>query len=184
MNIVDKATQYVALKYEGKHRTAMQIPYATHLFGVARILKSNGYNDTVVAAGLLHDILEDELVAEQELLSQFDEEIVALVKSLTEMPKTYSWQIRKEDVIARVKERSSDEMAILLAEKIHNIKSIYTEMLQFGDNIWNNFNAPKESQEWYYRSILDETKIYHPTATLVLPFEQAIDKLFGKVQLL
>ena len=92
MNIVDQATQFIALKYDGKRRTAMQIPYATHLFGVARILKNTGYRDTVVIAGLLHDILEDDFVTEQELRAQFGEEVLLLVKATTEMPKNYNWQ--------------------------------------------------------------------------------------------
>lgn len=181
MNIVDQATQFIALKYDGKRRTAMQIPYATHLFGVARILKNTGYRDTVVIAGLLHDILEDDFVTEQELRAQFGDEVLLLVKATTEMPKNYSWQLRKQCVIDSIEKKSPDELAILLAEKIHNMRSIIVELEQFGEGLWNNFNAPKEKQEWYYKSIIEQVETYHPNALLLPQLQQVVDKLFVKV---
>lgn len=181
MNLVDKATQFIALKYDGKRRTAMQIPYATHLFGVARILKNTGYSDFVVAAGLLHDILEDDYVTEQELHDQFGEEVLALVKATTEMPKAYAWQVRKQCVIDSIQQKSPEELAILLAEKIHNMRSIVVELEQFGKGLWDNFSAPKEQQEWYYRSIIEQVETYHPNALLLPQLQQAVEKLFVKV---
>ena len=181
MNLVDKATQFIALKYDGRRRTAMQIPYATHLFGVARILKNSGYQDSVVTAGLLHDILEDHLASEAELTELFGIDVLALVKATTEMPKSYSWQTRKEFVIASIKEKSPDELAILLAEKTHNVNSIFAELEQFGEGLWENFNAPKEQQEWYYRSIIEQVEENHPNAQLLPQLQQAVDKLFVKV---
>lgn len=181
MNLVDKATQLIALKYDGQRRTAMQIPYALHLFGVARMLKNNGYRDIVVTAGLLHDILEDNLASEAELIELFGPEVLALVKATTEMSKRYPWQTRKEYVIATIKDKSPDELAILLAEKIQNVKSIIAEIEQFGESLWENFNAPKERQEWYYRSIIKQVETYHPNALLLPQLQQAVDKLFVKV---
>lgn len=180
MNLVDQATQFIAQKYEGKHRTAMQIPYAAHLFGVARILKSEGYNETIVVAGLLHDILEDDIATEQEIEELFGLEVLSLVRSATELPKTYEWQLRKEDVIKRIGGKSEEELAILLAEKIYNMKSIVVEINQFGDSLWEKFNAPKEKQEWYYRSIVEETKKYHPQASLLPQLVQVMGELFVK----
>lgn len=182
MNIVDQATQFIALKYDGKRRTALQIPYATHLFGVARILKNNGYSETIVVGGLLHDILEDGLATEEELLGLYGDEVLSLVKATTELPKTVAWQPRKEDVIARIQHKTDEELAILLAEKIQNVKSIIIEIDQFGDSLWAKFNAPKEKQEWYYRSVLEETIKYHPHALLLPLFEQAINNLFVRVE--
>ena len=181
MNIVDQATQFVALKYDGKRRTAMQIPYATHLFGVARILKNTGYRDIVVTAGLLHDILEDNFATEPELRAHFGEDVLQLVKATTEMPKSEDWHIRKQYVINSIPKKSPDELAILLAEKIQNMRSIIVELEQFGEELWNNFNAPKEQQEWYYRSILEQVETYHPNALLLPQLQQVVEKLFAKV---
>ncbi|AWE06086.1 phosphohydrolase [Lysinibacillus sp. 2017] len=178
MNLVDQATQFIAQRYEGKHRTVMQIPYAAHLFGVARILKSEGYHEAIVTAGLLHDLLEDGIATEQEIEELFGQNVLLLVKSATELPKTYEWQLRKEEVIARIGEKSEDELAILLAEKIYNLRSIIVEINQFGDSLWTKFNAPKEKQEWYYRSIVEETMKYHPQARLLPQLVQVIDELF------
>ena len=55
MSLVDQATQYTARKHEGQYRPGLNIPYSTHLFGVARILKAANYEEDIVVAGLLHD---------------------------------------------------------------------------------------------------------------------------------
>ena len=45
MSLVDQATQYTVKKHEGQYRRGLNIPYSTHLFGVARIFKAIGYED-------------------------------------------------------------------------------------------------------------------------------------------
>ena len=115
-------------------------------------------------------------------LTLFGQEVVDLVIATTELPKSYPWQIRKENVIVRIKEKTQDEIAILLAEKIYNVRSIIVEEHQFGESIWQNFNASKEKQEWYYISIIEEVNLYHPDSLLLPQLQQAVDKLFVKVQ--
>ena len=79
MSLVVQATQYTVKKHEGQYRRGLNIPYSTHLFGVARILKAAGYADDIVVAGLLHDVLEDTDATAEEVCELFGENILALV---------------------------------------------------------------------------------------------------------
>ena len=182
MSLFDLATQFIAKKYDGVYRLGVVVPYTTHLYGVARLLKSVGYREEVVIAVLLHDCLEDEKATEEELQQHFGEEITELVKASTEPMKNVQWDERKQEVIDTIQYKSDEKLAIMLAEKIQNVRAITVEIAQFGERTWENFKAPKEKQEWYYRSIISEVKIYHPNAVLLHQLEQAVDKLFVRVE--
>lgn len=182
MNLFDFATQFIAKKYENVYRAGVVVPYTTHLFGVARILKNAGYRDEVVIAGLLHDCLEDGRATEQELHTYFHDEIAELVKASTEPDKNIIWDERKQEIIKTIQYKSDEQLAIMLAEKTHNVRAITVEVAQLGEQVWENLKAPKEKQEWYYRSIVEEVKIYHPNAALLGLLEPAVDKLFIRVE--
>ena len=67
-------------KHDGQYRKGTKIPYITHPFAVAMILKHHRYSDEVVAAGLLHDTLEDTDTTEQEILN-FSPYVLDLVRA-------------------------------------------------------------------------------------------------------
>ena len=71
---------------------------------------------------------------------------------------------------------------MLQSEKINNIKAITLEVSQVGEKMWDSFKAPKEKQEWYYRSIIEEVTIHHPNARLLDQLKNAVDKLFVRVE--
>ncbi len=41
------------------------------------------------------------------------------------------------------------------ADKLHNIRAILTDLRTHGDDIWKRFNAGREEQLWYYRSLAE-----------------------------
>ncbi|MER1986425.1 MAG: HD domain-containing protein [Solibacillus sp.] len=182
MNLFDFATQFIAEKYENVYRAGVVVPYTTHLFGVARLLKSAGYREEVVIAGLLHDCLEDGRADERELRTFFGDEIAKLVKVSTEPDKNIVWEQRKKEVLNTIQHKTDEQLAIVLAEKTHNVRAITVEVAQLGEQVWANLKAPKEKQEWYYRSIIEKVKIYHPNAVLLCQLEQAVEKLFIRVE--
>lgn len=182
MNLFDFATQFIAGKYDNVYRAGVVVPYTTHLFGVARLLKNAGYREEVVIAGLLHDCLEDGRADERELRIYFGEEIVEFVRASTEPEKNIAWEERKREIIKTIQHKTDEQLAIMLAEKTHNVRAITVEVKQLGEQVWQNFKAPKEKQEWYYRSIIEEVKIYHPNAALLCQLEQAVEKLFIRVE--
>jgi hypothetical protein len=50
---------------------------------------------------------------------------------------------------------SEEVLLIALADKIDNIQSIRRALEREGDELWVRFNRPKESQAWYYQSLVD-----------------------------
>ena len=182
MSLVDQATQYTVKKHEGQYRRGLNIPYSTHLFGVARILKAAGYEDDIVVAGLLHDVFEDTDATEQEVRELFGDTILALVKAVSEPDKSLNWEQRKQHMINQIKYLSENTLAIVLAEKIQNVRAIKYELSQLGEATWNHFNAGKDMQYWYYDNIIEQTKKYHPNAVLLPDLEYGVKQLFAPAE--
>lgn len=56
---LDRALQIADIVHAGAVRKGTEIPYIKHPVAVARILEDHGYDEDLVAAGLLHDTVED-----------------------------------------------------------------------------------------------------------------------------
>ena len=97
-------------------------PYANHLAEVANFLAiaTNGTDAELVAAGWLHDTLEDTETTTQELSSRFSDRVAALVVECTDdmsLTKAERWQRQVEDA----PKKSADAKLIKIADKISNI---------------------------------------------------------------
>ncbi len=79
-NLINRALKTAAKYHDGQTRKGTDVPYITHPIEVSRILQKHGMNEDVIAAGLLHDILEDTEMTEDELKEKFGTRILKLVK--------------------------------------------------------------------------------------------------------
>ncbi len=61
------------------------IPFFDHVYEVAYILAALGMDAKTITAGLLHDVLEDDLISKDELKKEFGEEITFLVHGVTKL---------------------------------------------------------------------------------------------------
>ncbi|MDO4740360.1 MAG: HD domain-containing protein, partial [Eubacteriales bacterium] len=85
--LVEKAYNYAAKAHEGQMRKSGQ-PYFTHPYRVAEILAGLMLDHTTIAAGLLHDCVEDiESIGVKEIETEFNAEIAALVDGVTKLDK-------------------------------------------------------------------------------------------------
>lgn len=155
LNTIEKAFQFALTKHAGQFRKGTNIPYITHPFAVSMILKHHQYSDDVVAAGLLHDTLEDTETTKEELKELFGESVLELVLAASEEDKTLSWEERKKHTINGLSTKSLDQLAVIVVDKLHNLRSIQEEYNVIGDTIWERFNRGKREQSWYYMSIVN-----------------------------
>ena len=161
--LVIRALEYSALKHKGDNRKGSEIPYIVHPFEVAMILKENAFTEKVIAAGLLHDLLEDTVVKKEDIKTKFGEEILELVIGASEKLEgraERSWKKRKKETVNYLKNEANFKVkAIACADKLSNIRS----MLRNLDNVdeeafWTKFNAGKEEQKWYYQALVNSLK--------------------------
>jgi guanosine-3',5'-bis(diphosphate) 3'-pyrophosphohydrolase len=93
-DLLRRAYAYAAEKHEGQTRRSGE-PYITHPLAVALILTELEMDDATLAAGLLHDVVEDCGVSRDQLASEFGEEIADLVDGVTKL-KLADFEARNE----------------------------------------------------------------------------------------
>jgi (p)ppGpp synthase/HD superfamily hydrolase len=179
MDIVEKALVIASKSHEGQYRKKTDIPYITHPVAVGMMLLKHGYSEEIVAAGILHDTVEDTPLTIEEIKREFGAYIAEIVEGCSEPDKSLSWKDRKEHTTEFLKTASEDVRAVVSADKLHNIRSIIKDYEQVGEEVWSRFNAGREQQKWYYTSVVNSlgTK---SSFELLTELRVEVDKLFGK----
>ena len=85
-DMVLRAFSLAKRAHEGQKRMSGE-PYIIHPCHVANILLDLGMDAETVAAGFLHDVLEDTDVSREELVEEFGEEVTSLVDGVTKLTK-------------------------------------------------------------------------------------------------
>ena len=128
-------------------------PYVVHPITVALTVAKYGFSETVIAAALVHDVLEDTNYPEPQLRDELGDNILQIVLSLTEN-KSQVWEERKTKYIETIRNASTEVKAVSIADKIHNLNSILTGYNQLGFVIWEKFTRGREQQQWFATQIL------------------------------
>lgn len=183
--LVDKAIIFATEKHSGQVRKFTAIPYILHPLEVAATIAAMTTDENTIAAGVLHDTVEDCDVTPEEIREKFGSRVYALVCSETEdkhpdRPADETWEERKRDSMISIEFTKDINVKIMwLADKLSNIRSFYREYLKSGDDIWLSLNQKdKSKQEWYYRTIANHLSDLSDTAAYK-EFIMLIDLLFG-----
>jgi len=183
MDLIEKAVQVATLAHDGQYRKNSNIPYISHPVSVGMILMKAGYPDELVAAGILHDTLEDTSITLMEIKQWFGDSIAKIVEGCSEPDKSLSWEERKEHTIQFLEHASEEVRIVSCADKLHNIRSILDRYVLEGEGVWSIFKRGREQQEWYYRSVLDSLS-HQSEFTLLKELRAEIENLFGSKQIL
>jgi GTP pyrophosphokinase len=139
-------------------------PYFNHVFATAKNLAEFGMDVTTVAAGFLHDTIEDTSITEEEIKKEFGDEIVFLVNGVTKLGKL-KYQGRDRHVeslrkffIATAKDHRV--VIIKLADRLHNVQTL-------------EFVRPDKQK----RIALETIEIYAPLA-----YRLGMGRLVGQLQ--
>jgi len=179
MDVIEKALQIAAKAHVKQRRKGSDIPYIVHPVAVGMILMKAGYNETLIAAGILHDTVEDTDLSLQDIEQEFGSKIAEIVGGCSEPDKSLTWDLRKTHTIEYLKNAPNDIRAVACADKLHNIRSITDDYKRIGNEIWSKFNAGKEKQEWYYTQIVESLR-YQNSFPLVEELEEAVHQLFNR----
>lgn len=124
LRLVVRAAEYAARAHARHRRKDIdETPYINHLAHVARLLAEAGCDVELVAAGYLHDTIEDVCVTYEELLTEFGRDIADLVMAVTD-DKSIRWQLRKQAQIDHAAGSSPRVVALKLADKVSNLYSL------------------------------------------------------------
>lgn len=157
-SMIKKAAEFAKRAHDGVYRKGTQIPYITHPMETAAIVTAFTNEPEMIAAALLHDVIEDAGATKEELEEKFGSRVAFLVESESE-DKSRSWMERKGTTVEHLKSATRDEKILALADKLSNIRSTVRDYLVLGDEVWQRFNQKdKEMQGWYYKGVAEALK--------------------------
>jgi (p)ppGpp synthase/HD superfamily hydrolase len=94
-----------------------------HPLAVAEVLQENGFDEEVVAAGLLHDVVEDTSLDVEAIRARFGPEVARLVAEMTEDESIEGYEERKAEHRSRVA-RDGRVAAIYAADKLAKARAV------------------------------------------------------------
>ena len=165
MVTVARALHFSAQKHAGqKRKGARAEPYINHLAEVALLLAEAGCDAAVVAAGLLHDTIEDTATTAAELEAVFGRDTAVLVVEVTD-DKSLPKERRKQLQIETAAAKSQAARAIKIADKISNLRSLAASPPVGWDT------ARKRDYLRWAKAVVDQCRGVHPGLELL--FDQA-----------
>ncbi|HOZ46946.1 MAG TPA: bifunctional (p)ppGpp synthetase/guanosine-3',5'-bis(diphosphate) 3'-pyrophosphohydrolase [Candidatus Hydrogenedentes bacterium] len=133
LELVRKAYRVASEAHHGQVRLSGD-PFISHSIATARILAGLRLDTTTIAAGLLHDVLEDTAMTRQDLVAEFGEEIASLVDGVTKIgtirvasttvPSQEEKQAQSLRKMLVATARDVRVLLIKLADRLHNMRTI------------------------------------------------------------
>ena len=154
------AVGFAPRAHSSQVRKGSDMPYIVHPVEAMSICASFTDDVEVLAAAVLHDVVEDTDATIDDVRECFGERVAALVAGESEdkregLPPAETWRLRKEESIEHLKSAEDPGIRMVcLGDKLSNIRSIQRDLDVLGSAFWQRFNQkdPKE-HAWYYRTL-------------------------------
>ena len=154
--LVVRALELAAVWHKGQLRKSptQEIPYIAHPAFVGMLLQKAGYDDETIAAGILHDVLEDCGVSPEELAASTTPRVASLVMSVSEDGRERNWAARKMAYREVLESAPEEALAIAAVDHLSNIRSI-VDMAKVSADVWSVFFASKKDRLAHEEAVLD-----------------------------
>jgi (p)ppGpp synthase/HD superfamily hydrolase len=122
--LTDAAVDWAVERHAGQRREADGAAFVMHPIEVAALVDSSHYPDHVVAAAVLHDLLENTDVTVQEIEARFGTEVAELVETVSDDPNLRDEDDRKADLRERVRRAGGYAAVVYTADKVSKVREI------------------------------------------------------------
>ena len=124
LSTAQAALEFASTRHADQYREIDHAPFIAHPIEVGSLLKRDGQPDEVIAAGLLHDLLEKTQTTGAELQRRFGASIARLVESVSDDPAIADYESRKHELRDRIAQAGSHTVAIFTADKISKVREL------------------------------------------------------------
>ncbi len=143
--LVRAALEQARSDHEGQVRNGSGgMPYIEHPIRVAALLDEHGYGEEVLAAALLHDVVEDSETTLDELREKFGGGVAGLVGAMTDDESIDDYRQRKAEHRERLAAAPTEAMAIYGADKLTNVRTLAEAYAEEGEAVREEFKVPVE----------------------------------------
>jgi (p)ppGpp synthase/HD superfamily hydrolase len=118
------ALEFAEREHTGQKRSSDGAPFIEHPIEVGSLLYREGASDRVIAAGVLHDVLEKTSVTASALRARFGSGIAGLVGAVSEDPAIAAYTERKAALRQQVAAAGPEAMMIFAADKVSKVREL------------------------------------------------------------
>ncbi len=174
-----------ARAHRNQTRKGSDIPYLVHPVQVSVILLRHGFQEDVVLAGLLHDVVEDTETPLHRIEAEFGPAVAGMVAVLTEQKREDGverpWEVRKREALEALRRGGADAVAVKGADAIHNARSLAAQLRDQGGSAWDHYSRGPDETLCYYRSVAAIARARLGEHALTKELEEAIADLEGAI---
>src|SRR5271155_512152 len=149
--IIRKAWDYCLEHHKGQLRASGE-PYVLHPLEVALVLAEMKLDSTAIAAGLLHDAVEDTPVTTADITAKFGEQVAHIVEGVTKIDKIQ---------FANKEDRQAENVRKMLLAMVSDVRVVLIKLADRLHNMRTLEHLPQDKQQMIARETLD---IYAPLA--------------------
>ena len=127
-DLLERAYRFACEAHEGQQRRSGE-DFVLHPIGVAKILAELGSDESTLAAGLVHDVVEDTPATIEEVRAEFGDDVATLVEGVTKLTRI-QFQSREQAQAENYRKmivamaQDPDVILIKLADRLHNMRTI------------------------------------------------------------
>jgi (p)ppGpp synthase/HD superfamily hydrolase len=126
--VTRRAIRFASRLHRGQRRVGDEAPFILHPLEVAAALYTAGCPDRVIAAGVLHDVIEDTAAVIEEIRRRFGAYIAGLVGSLTEDEEITDAAARKAALRAQVSTAGAEAATVFAADKLSKVRELRIQL--------------------------------------------------------
>lgn len=154
-------------------------PFIDHPLAVAGLLLEHGYGDEVLAAGLLHDVVEKSNIEIVDVRREFGDVVGDLVEAMTEDGTIASYEERKAEHRQRVAEADKAAMAIFAADKRTNVAMLREAYALIGERVSEELAVTLDLKVYVWEEDLEMLFNEAPGLKLTDEFADEMVNLWG-----
>lgn len=183
--LVDRAIIFATKAHQGTERRGKGFPYIIHPLEAMAIVATITNDPELLAAAVLHDVIEDTNVTQEELEHEFGTHVAWLVAKetdirLTPSGKPLTWMERKQRDMDNLRDASREVKIVALGDKLSNMRAIARDYTTRGDALWQMFRMKdKATHAWRYRGLRDALSELADTFAYK-EFDALIEKTFNE----
>jgi (p)ppGpp synthase/HD superfamily hydrolase len=152
--VVAEAMRLAYAAHDGDLRHGRRL-YVEHPIEVAQMLHEQGFGEAVLAAAILHDVVEETELTVDEIEQGFGSGIARLVELMTDEREIADYKARKEEHRTRIKSAGVPAAAIYAADKLSNLRELRTLYREEGETAGSHFKAPFDAKVEMAREDID-----------------------------
>ena len=167
-DLIREALEVARQAHAGQTRTGSGgRPYIEHPVAVAERLTEAGYPDEVLAAALLHDVVEDSELSVDDIRERFGNRVAQLVDVLTEDASIEPYEPRKQAHRERVGAADAEALAIFAADKLTNVSMLRSAYEAAGERAGEDLKVPLDDKVRMWDLDLEALREHAPDLPLV-----------------